>query len=107
MHDLGCLAVDGTRRTHDPGTERCRDHLMAQADPQQRSGGATHAHDIYADARVSGGTWSRGDHDACRGEGSDLIRGHLVVPHDLHVAATGEQHVREVVGEGVIVVYEH
>ena len=53
MHNLGGLAVDRPRRTHDRGAERCCDRLMAQAAPQQRSGGAAHAHDIYADARVS------------------------------------------------------
>ncbi|SRR6266487_1816014 len=65
MHYLGCLAVDRPRRTHNRGTERCRDRLMAQADPQQRSGGATHAHDIYADAGVSWGTWLRREAPCC------------------------------------------
>ncbi len=100
------LAVNRSRRAHDPSAVRCADALVPEAYPEDRRRGPVVADDVHGDTRLHRRTGPWRDDDVGRPERRDLFvrRGvvasdHRLLPQLAHVA-------REVIDKGVVVVDE-
>ena len=95
--------MEGLGRGNDRGAEGGGDGLVAEADAQQRRGGDRRPGRRRADPGVGGGA-GPGEITTPAGPNEAMSARHFVVADDLHPAAGGSEKVRQVVGEGVVVV---
>src|ERR1035437_1304286 len=102
--DVGGLAVHHAARMHDTPAERLADRLVPQAHAEDGQLAGERAHEGHRDAGFVWGARAGRNDDARGRERGDAGEVDGVVAHHLHFFAQLAEILRQVVGEGIVIV---
>src|SRR5260370_13619608 len=102
MLNLGRLAMNEPRRTHDPSAEHLTNRLMTQAHAENRKFAGEMANDFHRHTRVIGSTRSRRNHNSIWPHRRfNLVNGSLIVAAHLASFAHLAKILHDVVSESI------
>src|SRR5712692_5077455 len=106
VDDFAGLAMKEFRRAHDFSAKGGANGLVPQAHAEDGDFSGKPLDYLHGDARLLRGAGTRRDDNLFRAASGNFVRGNFVVAAHLDIAAQLAEILREVVGEGVVVVQQ-